>query len=113
MDFEGHAYVKRSSVAGRGLFAKKKLTAGELIFRIDGPLVGSIDTARLHDTCSSCYAWRSAPQLPALGPGAEGTVRACGGCKVLSFCDKVWCINFHNGPAPIANDEECIIMRLA
>lgn len=94
---ESHVAVKPSLVSGNGLFATRSLPAGELVLQLKRPLVGVLDTPRLEDTCSNCFAWSSDSdgndmQL-VLGNStavtATTTVNACVGCRKVKYCSKV------------------------
>ncbi|RAR00061.1 SET domain-containing protein [Stemphylium lycopersici] len=58
-------YISKSNVCvnskgesvGRGVFTNKRFGAGEEVARFQRPLVGSLETERLLDTCANCYLW--------------------------------------------------------
>ncbi|KAF2397597.1 SET domain-containing protein [Trichodelitschia bisporula] len=79
-------YVKSSPIAGRGLFAKKDIGEGELIFRIAQPMIAVLDVPRIDDTCATCFTWTVNPTGPSTDHAV--TVKACARCKQLKFCNK-------------------------
>lgn len=91
-------YVAKSNVCvnskgesvGNGLFANKRFGAGEEIARFKRPLVGSLETERLLDTCANCYLWTegaSAGTRLYVPEGAE--VSKCAACQRFRYCSKV------------------------
>ncbi|CAN9460434.1 unnamed protein product [Alternaria alternata] len=58
-------YISKSNVCvnskgesiGNGVFANQRFGAGEEIANFKRPLVGSLETERLLDTCANCYLW--------------------------------------------------------
>ncbi|EAT77401.1 hypothetical protein SNOG_15176 [Parastagonospora nodorum SN15] len=66
---------------GNGLFAGREFGAGEQITAIDRPLLGSLDTQYLHDTCANCYVWTEG--------ASSGTRLYCAGCQRFRYCSKV------------------------
>lgn len=83
-------YSKKTKNAGNGLFASKDIPAGDLILRVDRPLLAVLDSPHLNDACSNCFVW-----VPRGGAAADGderdnvTLRACTGCKIVRYCGKV------------------------
>jgi hypothetical protein len=80
-------YPDQSDLGGHGHFAYKDFQAGDVILRINEPLVSVPDTQRLSETCSNCFLWE---------PGSLDTIsqkevkmKACTGCKVVRYCGKV------------------------
>lgn len=91
-------YVAKSNVCvnskgesvGNGLFANQRFGAGEEIARFKRPLVGSLETERLLDTCANCYLWTegaSAGTRLYVPEGAE--VSKCAACQRFRYCSKV------------------------
>lgn len=68
---------------GNGLFASDDIRTGEDVLRISVPFVAVLDTPRLSDTCSGCFGKRQ------LNVGADLDLRACTGCQVVKYCDRV------------------------
>ncbi|KAF1996284.1 SET domain-containing protein [Amniculicola lignicola CBS 123094] len=74
---------------GEGLFAGDNFGAGELIIAAKRPMVASLDTERLIDTCANCYTWTAGESVGSRLYVKEGTkVSACGGCKRFRYCGK-------------------------
>ncbi|KAF2252989.1 SET domain-containing protein [Trematosphaeria pertusa] len=48
---------------GKGIIAGTDFKGGELIAALKRPLVGSLDTERLKDTCANCYVWTEGSSL--------------------------------------------------
>lgn len=91
-------YISKSNVCvnskgesvGRGVFANRRFGAGEEIARFQRPLVGSLETERLLDTCANCYLWTegaSAGTRLYVPEGAE--VSKCAACQRFRYCSKV------------------------
>jgi SET and MYND domain-containing protein len=66
---------------GNGLFATTDIKVGEDVVRAKVPFVAVLDTPRLDDTCAACFGKR---QMEA---GTE--LKACTGCRVVKYCDRV------------------------
>ncbi|EMD62868.1 hypothetical protein COCSADRAFT_144768 [Bipolaris sorokiniana ND90Pr] len=90
-------YIAKSNVCvnnkgesvGNGLFANQRFGAGEEIARFKRPLVGSLETERLLDTCANCYLWTegaSAGTRLYVPEGAE--VSKCAACQRFRYCSK-------------------------
>lgn len=88
-------YISRSTNSrgesiGNGLFAGRRYKAGEQIAFAPRPLLGSLDSHRLLDTCANCYMWTegagsgSRTYVP-----AETKVQKCAGCQRFRYCSKV------------------------
>lgn len=71
---------------GNGLFATTDIKVGEDVVHAKVPFVAVLDTPRLDDTCSACFGKR---QMEA---GTE--LKACTGCRVVKYCDRVSLIVF-------------------
>ena len=85
-----NVYSKKTESAGNGLFASKDIPAGDLILRVNRPLVTVSDSPHLNDTCSNCCIWVPQGQAAAVGNGKEKvTLKACTGCKIVRYCGKV------------------------
>ena len=85
-------YTQQTPNAGTGVFAAKDILSGELIFRIDRPLVSALDSPHLKDTCYNCYLWVPEEQRDEEDEdGRIGMLRlkACTGCRVSRYCGKV------------------------
>lgn len=66
---------------GNGLFATTDIKVGEDVVHANVPFVAVLDKPRLDDTCSACFGKR---QMEA---GTE--LKACTGCRVVKYCDRV------------------------
>lgn len=86
----GPVYIARSeSCIGDGVIASRAYRPGELITELPRPLVGSLDTERLEDTCANCYTWTEGSSIGSRLYVPEGTkVFACAGCKRFRYCSK-------------------------
>jgi len=85
-----NAYTGPSKTSGRGLFSIKDLGPGETIFTLPRPLVTAVDSSRLVDTCSNCFACAPESQVGDRGGMLGGAnVKACTGCRTLRYCSKV------------------------
>jgi len=75
---------------GNGLFAGREFGAGEQITVIDRPLLGSLDTQYLHDTCANCYVWgEGAASGTRLYVPPNTKLSKCAGCQRFRYCSKV------------------------
>lgn len=84
-----HIVPQKTSDAGTCLFTSKELSAGELIFRIERPLVSVLDTARLRDTCEACFLLLPENRGGGRDPDGRTVLKNCSGCRVVRYCCKV------------------------
>jgi SET and MYND domain-containing protein len=91
-------YIAKSNVCvnskgesiGNGVFAGRKFGAGEQIATFKRPLVGSLETERLLDTCANCYVWAEGSSTGTRLYVPEGTeVQKCAACQRFRYCSKV------------------------
>lgn len=71
---------------GNGLFATTDIKVGEDVVHAKVPFVAVLDKPRLDDTCSACFGKRQ------METGTE--LKACTGCRVVKYCDRVSLIYF-------------------
>jgi hypothetical protein len=82
--------LKSTPEAGTGLFAARQIKLSEAILSVDQPLMLALDTPRLNDTCYYCLLFLERPGSIGRNDKAETkTLKACTGCKVVRYCDKV------------------------
>ncbi|KAF1842697.1 SET domain-containing protein [Cucurbitaria berberidis CBS 394.84] len=90
-------YIAKSNVClnskgesiGRGVFASGDFGAGEQLAAFQRPLVGSLDTERLLDTCANCYIWTEGSSTGTRLYVPEDTnVQKCAGCQRFRYCSK-------------------------
>ena len=75
---------------GNGLFANVSFEAGQLVASIRRPIVGSLDTERLLDTCANCYVWTEGASTGTRTYVPEGIkISKCAGCQRFRYCGKV------------------------
>lgn len=92
----GPAYIARSEVCvdeageciGKGLFSRALHSAGKSILTLPRPLIGSLNTERLRDTCANCFTWTQGPHGSRLYM-KDVEVFVCAGCKRFRYCSKV------------------------
>jgi hypothetical protein len=88
-------YISKSANAqgksiGNGVFAGHGFKAGEEITSLERPLVGSLDSQYLQDTCSNCYVWtEGASTGTRLYVPENIKVQKCAGCQMPRYCSKV------------------------
>jgi hypothetical protein len=84
-------YLARSQTCiGDGIFAGANLKGGELITTLKRPLLASLESERLKDTCANCFVWTEGSSLGSRLYVKEGTsVQACAGCRRFRYCSKV------------------------
>ncbi|PVI03690.1 SET domain-containing protein [Periconia macrospinosa] len=92
-----NCYIAPSSVCvnaagkrvGNGLFSKHDSKAGESVIRIKRPLMASLETERLSDTCANCFVWTEGSSFGSRLYVKEGTkVQTCAGCKRFRYCSR-------------------------
>jgi hypothetical protein len=90
-------YITKSNVCvnskgesvGNGLFAGRRFGAGEEIASFNRPLVGSLESERLLDTCANCYVWAEGSSTGTRLYVPEGTeVQKCAACQRFRYCSK-------------------------
>lgn len=75
---------------GHGLFASRDLKAGEQVVWLKRPLVGSLDSQYLQDTCANCYLWTEGSSTGTRLYVPQGAkVSKCAGCQRFRYCSKV------------------------
>jgi hypothetical protein len=85
------AIQENNDESGRGLYARRSISARELIISIKRPLVISLDTKRLKDTCYRClnYMIEMADYHERADRIDEHRLQTCTGCHVVRYCSKV------------------------
>lgn len=84
-----HIYSQKTPAAGTTLYTSRAIPPGELIFRVERPLVAALDSDQLGCTCEGCYL-SSADGATVVWRGeAKKKVKMCAGCKVVGYCCKV------------------------
>ncbi|KAF2133003.1 SET domain-containing protein [Dothidotthia symphoricarpi CBS 119687] len=90
-------YIAKSEVClneqgervGDGLFAGVDFGPGEQVTAVKRPILASLDTERLSDTCANCFVWTEGSSMGARLYVPEGTrVHACAGCRMVRYCSK-------------------------
>jgi SET and MYND domain-containing protein len=80
----------KSESIGDGVFASRRFGAGEQIAAFNRPLVGSLETERLLDTCANCYVWAEGSSTGTRLYVPEGIeVQKCAACQRFRYCSKV------------------------
>ena len=82
--------IKKDAHNGKGVFAAKQISLNTPILSVTRPLIVALDTQRLKDTCYHCHDWRER----SFREGKNSTrdevpLKACTGCKVVRYCNKV------------------------
>lgn len=97
MSASGHRVeVRQSGIggAGRGLFALQDFAPGHVVVAVPRLQMAEVNADRLHDTCAWClHRGITDPteraQAAAMGlPNGRVEVKACTGCKRVSYCSK-------------------------
>lgn len=83
------AVEKKSKTAGRGLFAKDNINAGDEILIEERPLVSAIDKELRYDICSWCFMTHGESHIQTGQEDPNIQVNRCSGCHVLAYCSKV------------------------
>ncbi|KAL2075875.1 hypothetical protein VTL71DRAFT_818 [Oculimacula yallundae] len=112
------ALEKKASEDGKRLqlVANENIAAGDLIYSIKSPLLNIVGNGEesLRITCDNCFAKRDEPGPSKTGvfvstvPRDDVKLLACGGCKVLKYCNKkcqkaAW-TNHHKHECKIISD---------
>ena len=97
-------YISDSTIggqaAGKGFFSSRDISAGEPIVTVQHPLMLSLESERLRDTCANCYVWTEGASLGSRLYVKEGTsVSACAGCRRFRYCSKVRLRSTKRNPA--------------
>jgi hypothetical protein len=84
-------YLARSKTCiGDGIFAADDLQAGQPLAVLERPLLASLESERLKDTCANCFVWTEGSAIGSRLYVKEGTsVQACAGCRRFRYCSKV------------------------
>jgi len=84
-------YLARSKTCiGDGIFAGADLEGGEPVTTLKRPLIASLESERLKDTCANCFVWTEGSSLGSRLYVKEGTaVQACAGCRRFRYCSRV------------------------
>jgi hypothetical protein len=81
---------KSTPAAGTSLFAARQIKLNEAILSVNQPLMLALDTPRLNDTCYCCLLFLERSGWIKRNDKTETkTLKACTGCKVVRYCDKV------------------------
>ncbi|KAF2636388.1 SET domain-containing protein [Massarina eburnea CBS 473.64] len=89
-------YIARSSICvnaagetiGDGVFARCNYEPGDFIASRPRPVLASLETERLNDTCANCFVWTQGSGGSRLYVKEGTKVQACGGCKRFRYCSK-------------------------
>lgn len=84
-----HIYSQNTPAAGTTLYTSQAIAPGELIFRVDRPLVAVIDPSELEHTCEGCYLYVGDGATMNREDEVRKKVKKCTGCKVVAYCCKV------------------------
>lgn len=76
-----------NDTVGYGLFASRDFDLGQVVLCIKTPFAAVLATEKLEDTCAGCF--RSASDEGRSAEGSQINVRACTGCKIVKYCDRV------------------------
>jgi hypothetical protein len=84
-------YLARSKTCiGDGIFAGIDFESGESIATLKRPLLASLESERLKDTCANCFLWTEGASIGSRLYVKEGiTVQTCAGCKRFRYCSRV------------------------
>lgn len=88
--------AKPTTDAGNGLFATRQIKLNNPVLSVDQPFMFALDTPRLKDTCYGCYvSLDKSARLKYDDRAKVKTLRACTGCRVARYCDKVCASQIH------------------
>lgn len=95
MTLNDHGYYIADSTiggqpAGKGFFSSKEVSSGEPIVTIRRPLMASLESDRLKDTCANCCVWTEGSAVGSrLYVNKATDVSVCAGCRRFRYCSKV------------------------
>lgn len=72
---------------GLGVFAKTDIPKNNDVLVLDQPAIALLEEKQLQKICSGCYDVGKGGSIDNRRPGL---VKACVGCKVVYYCDKVF-----------------------
>ncbi|KAJ4383016.1 hypothetical protein N0V86_002243 [Didymella sp. IMI 355093] len=80
---------EKGESTGNGLFANVDFEPGQSVASIRRPIVGSLDTERLLDTCANCFVWTEGASTGTRTYVPEDVkVSKCAGCQRFRYCSK-------------------------
>ncbi|KAJ8116473.1 hypothetical protein ONZ43_g4433 [Nemania bipapillata] len=96
MTANGDVEVKQSRIpgAGKGLFARKTFSPGDIVVAVDRPLVAELEIDRMLDTCAWCFqraATNPTERSMAVSmglPNGSTDIKNCTGCQRVGYCSK-------------------------
>jgi hypothetical protein len=81
---------RSTTEAGNGLFATRQIKLRDTVLSVNQPLMLALDTPRLKDTCYYCLVFmEKSGQIKRSDKTQAKTLKACKGCNVVRYCDKV------------------------
>ncbi|KAI0857215.1 SET domain-containing protein [Xylaria cubensis] len=88
--------VKQSPIpgAGKGLFARKAFSPGDIVAAVDRPLVAELEIERMLDTCAWCCQRGLTDPIEKMNAAAMGLpngsteIKNCTGCQRVGYCSK-------------------------
>jgi hypothetical protein len=87
---KSNVMAKSTTEAGNGLFATRQIKLNNTVLSVGQPLMLALDTPRLNDTCYCCHLFmEKSAQMKRDGKIKAKTLKACTGCTVVRYCDKV------------------------
>lgn len=81
-------YTKASQNRGNGLFAAQDVQAKEHVLFIARPLMVALESSKLATTCYHCLKSPENSDV-SLDSNESQSIKKCGGCKVVKFCNQV------------------------
>lgn len=89
---DGNIKVAMSSIsgAGRGIFVTQDIAAGTVLFKVPNVLLAAVNTGEvaLKNTCDYCFTTVHSSGFNTVSMEPV-SFRACKGCDVLHYCNKV------------------------
>ena len=83
-----HTYAEAHPPSGTALFASKALEEGEVVLRVERPLLAVLDSAYLSKSCEWCFVCVEGVDGGS-GQDEEVTLKMCKGCGVARYCGEV------------------------
>ena len=85
-----NVHSRSTAEAGNGLFATRQIELNNTILSVAQPLMVALDTPRLKDTCYHCFLFiEKSGSIKRNDNTKTKTLKACTGCTVVRYCDKV------------------------
>lgn len=83
---------KQSPISGKGVFAVKRFSPGDVLLSLERPLVAVLDKPHIDEVCSWCFLPGPLERSAAAGRSSRpppNPINWCVGCRKVKYCSKV------------------------